>query len=108
MKALNLDSNIITHFSKYKRIIFLLFTILFIMLWVSDLSIIASDPKIVIILAANNGGGVLKWKSEQEWAIERISIENKRSYAKRHGYGSVSYTHLDVYKRQGVVRLYTI
>lgn len=45
------------------------------------------DPNIVIILAANEGGGVLKWKNEQEWAIERISINNKRAYAKRHGYG---------------------
>ncbi|CAI1837105.1 hypothetical protein SEUBUCD646_0B03590 [Saccharomyces eubayanus] len=45
------------------------------------------DPKIVIILAANEGGGVLRWKNEQEWAIEGISIENKKAYAKRHGYG---------------------
>lgn len=45
------------------------------------------DPKIVIILAANDGGGVLRWKNEQEWSIERLSIKNKRAYAKRHGYG---------------------
>ncbi|CAL9731281.1 probable alpha-1,6-mannosyltransferase Mnn10p [Monosporozyma unispora] len=44
-------------------------------------------PKIVIILAANEGGGVLRWKNEQEWAIEKISIANKKAYAKRHGYG---------------------
>ncbi|CCK68090.1 alpha-1,6-mannosyltransferase KNAG_0A04110 [Huiozyma naganishii CBS 8797] len=44
-------------------------------------------PRFVIILAANEGGGVLRWKNEQEWAIEKISIENKKSYAKRHGYG---------------------
>lgn len=46
-----------------------------------------SEPKIVIILAANEGGGVLKWKNEQDWAIERLSIDNKKSYAKKHGYG---------------------
>ena len=45
------------------------------------------DPKIVIILAANEGGGVLRWKNEQEWAIEKLSINNKKAYAKRHGYG---------------------
>lgn len=45
------------------------------------------DPNIVIILAANEGGGVLRWKNEQDWAIERLSINNKRAYAKRHGYG---------------------
>lgn len=46
-------------------------------------------PKIVLILTANEGGGVLRWKNEQEWAIEKISIANKRQYAKRHGYGFV-------------------
>ncbi|KAK5778606.1 alpha-1,6-mannosyltransferase PWA37_000126 [Arxiozyma heterogenica] len=45
------------------------------------------SPKIVIIVAANEGGGVLRWKNEQEWAIEKISIANKKAYAKRHGYG---------------------
>lgn len=47
------------------------------------------SPKIIIILAANSGGGVLRWKSEQEWAIERLSIANKRNYCLRHGYGLV-------------------
>lgn len=47
----------------------------------------ASSPKVVIILAANEGGGVLKWKGPQEWSIERSSIANKKNYAKRHGYG---------------------
>lgn len=45
------------------------------------------DPKVVIILAANEGGGVFKWKGPQEWLVERSSIVNKRLYAKRHGYG---------------------
>ncbi|KAG5357114.1 putative alpha-1,6-mannosyltransferase MNN10 [Yarrowia sp. C11] len=42
--------------------------------------------KYVIILAANEGGGVMHWKGAKEWAIERSSIENKREYAERHGY----------------------
>ncbi|CAH2350306.1 probable alpha-1,6-mannosyltransferase Mnn10p [[Candida] railenensis] len=46
-----------------------------------------SDPKVVIILAANEGGGVLKWKGPQEWSVERSSIANKKQYAKQHGYG---------------------
>lgn len=46
-----------------------------------------SDPKVVIILAANEGGGVFKWKGPQEWSVERSSIANKKQYAKRHGYG---------------------
>lgn len=45
------------------------------------------DPKVVIILAANEGGGVFKWKGPQEWSVERLSIANKKQYAKRHGYG---------------------
>ncbi len=46
-------------------------------------------PKVVIVLAANEGGGVLKWKNEQEWAIEKVSIANKLEYARRHGYGLI-------------------
>lgn len=45
------------------------------------------DPKVVIILGANEGGGVLKWKGPQEWSVERSSIANKKYYAKLHGYG---------------------
>ncbi|OWB58489.1 hypothetical protein B5S28_g4527 [[Candida] boidinii] len=45
-----------------------------------------SDAKIVLILAANPGGGVLKWKGPQEWSVERSSISNKQNYCKRHGY----------------------
>lgn len=48
---------------------------------------VQKDPKIVIILAANEGGGVFKWKGPQEWSVERSSIANKKDYAKRHGYG---------------------
>ncbi|EEQ41006.1 putative alpha-1,6-mannosyltransferase [Clavispora lusitaniae] len=45
------------------------------------------DPKVVIILAANEGGGVFKWKGPQEWSVERSSIANKKQYASKHGYG---------------------
>lgn len=44
------------------------------------------DPKVVIILAANEGGGVQRWKTPQEWSVERSSIANKKEYAKKHGY----------------------
>lgn len=44
------------------------------------------DPKIVIILAANEGGGVQRWKTPQEWSVERSSIANKKEYAEKHGY----------------------
>lgn len=42
--------------------------------------------KFVIILAANQGGGVMEWKGPREWAIERDSVKNKKNYAKRWGY----------------------
>ncbi|KAF1812201.1 glycosyltransferase family 34 protein [Eremomyces bilateralis CBS 781.70] len=40
----------------------------------------------VIMLAANEGGGVMEWKGPREWAIERDSIKNKKRYAKKWGY----------------------
>jgi len=42
--------------------------------------------KFVIILAANQGGGVMEWKGPREWAIERDSVRNKKKYAKKWGY----------------------
>ena len=99
---------------KSKRTLLLLFIVIFLFFWITDSTIPNTfidqrnnqaskqssgkstksswlsrkrDPRFVIILAANEGGGVLKWKSEQEWAIEHISIANKKAYAKRHGYG---------------------
>lgn len=42
--------------------------------------------KFVIILASNQGGGVLGWKGEKEWFVERESIKNKKAYAEKHGY----------------------
>ena len=40
----------------------------------------------MIILATNQGGGVMEWKSARLWAIERHSVRNKRDYAKKWGY----------------------
>ncbi|AET37627.1 alpha-1,6-mannosyltransferase Ecym_1397 [Eremothecium cymbalariae DBVPG len=75
-------------FAKYKKWGLIIFTVLFGLYWLgTDFSFWKKDPRIVIILAANEGGGVLRAKSEQEWAIEGISVANKRAYAKRHGYG---------------------
>ena len=42
--------------------------------------------KFVIILAANEGGGVIDWKGPREWAIERDSVKNKKKYAEKWGY----------------------
>ncbi|GMG18916.1 unnamed protein product [Ambrosiozyma monospora] len=44
------------------------------------------DSEIVIVLAANEGGGVQRWKTPQDWSVERSSITNKKDYAKAHGY----------------------
>lgn len=46
----------------------------------------SSSPKIVMVLAVNNGGGVERWKTPEEWSLERTSIANKKDYAERHGY----------------------
>lgn len=40
----------------------------------------------VIILGANQGGGVMEWKGAREWAIERDSVKNKKKYAAKWGY----------------------
>lgn len=42
--------------------------------------------KFVVILAANQGGGVMEWKGPREWAIERDSVKNKRKYVAKWGY----------------------
>ncbi|KAK9383176.1 galactosyl transferase GMA12/MNN10 family-domain-containing protein [Kockiozyma suomiensis] len=44
------------------------------------------SSRFVIILAVNQGGGVMQWKGAKEWAVERTSIANKKAYADRHGY----------------------
>ncbi|KAF2436458.1 hypothetical protein EJ08DRAFT_578674 [Tothia fuscella] len=49
-------------------------------------SALGGGDKFVIILAANQGGGVMEWKGPREWAIERDSVKNKKQYAKRWGY----------------------
>lgn len=78
--------------NKYKKLILALLTLVFLSLFTSVPLIPhfrLTAPKVVIILAANEGGGVLKWKGAQDWSIERSSIANKRDYARRHGYGLV-------------------
>ena len=47
---------------------------------------LGGGSKFVIILAANQGGGVMEWKGPREWAIERDSVRNKKKYAKKWGY----------------------
>ncbi|KAL9580694.1 MAG: hypothetical protein Q9212_004341 [Teloschistes hypoglaucus] len=49
-------------------------------------SVLGGGSKFVIILAANQGGGVMEWKGPREWAIERDSVKNKKKYAKKWGY----------------------
>lgn len=100
----------VTHINKFKARYLLAWLVLFLFFWLEDgnskgvnseelngnvpmqarshwWQFWRKEPNIVIILAANEGGGVLRWKNEQEWIIERISAQNKRAYAKRHGYG---------------------
>lgn len=45
-----------------------------------------NGSKVVVILGANVGGGVMDLKGAREWAIERKSIENKQKYTQRWGY----------------------
>ena len=47
---------------------------------------LGGGKKFVIMLAANQGGGVMEWKGAREWAIERDSVRNKKQYARRWGY----------------------
>ena len=49
-------------------------------------SVLGGGSNFVIILAANQGGGVMEWKGPREWAIERDSVRNKKKYAKKWGY----------------------
>ncbi|KAL2406790.1 putative alpha-1,6-mannosyltransferase MNN10 [Exophiala dermatitidis] len=47
---------------------------------------LGGGSKFVIVLGANEGGGVMEWKGPREWAIERDSIKNKKKYVERWGY----------------------
>ncbi|KAL4920783.1 galactosyl transferase GMA12/MNN10 family-domain-containing protein [Aspergillus aurantiobrunneus] len=49
-------------------------------------SLFGGGPKFVVILESNIEGGVMELKGAREWAIERNSIANKKSYARRWGY----------------------
>lgn len=39
-----------------------------------------------MIVESNVEGGVMEWKGAREWAIERVSLWNKKKYAKRWGH----------------------
>nr|POF26131.1 putative alpha-1,6-mannosyltransferase mnn10 [Quercus suber] len=47
---------------------------------------LGGGSKVVMILGANQGGGVMDYKGAREWAIERDSVKNKEKYAARWGY----------------------
>lgn len=66
------------------HIVFFFFAL--IVLWFTYSFILAPHSKFVLILASNQGGGVLGWKGPQEWAVERFSIRNKKDYTQRWGY----------------------
>ncbi|KAH3669182.1 hypothetical protein WICMUC_005021 [Wickerhamomyces mucosus] len=82
-------SQLLYYLNKYKKFVFAIVSLVLISLF-TNFPLIPhlrlTSPKVVIILAANEGGGVLKWKGAQEWSIERSSIANKKDYAQRHGY----------------------
>ena len=54
--------------------------------WYRQTTFLGGGSKYVIILAANQGGGVMEWKGAREWAIERDSVKNKKKYASKWGY----------------------
>ncbi|KAL1302525.1 hypothetical protein AAFC00_002911 [Neodothiora populina] len=54
--------------------------------WYRRTSWLGGGSKFVVILAANQGGGVMEWKGPREWAIERDSVRNKKKYAQTWGY----------------------
>ena len=47
---------------------------------------LGGGKNVVIIVASNVEGGVMEWKGAREWAIERVTLWNKRKYAKRWGH----------------------
>ncbi|KAK5036969.1 alpha-1,6-mannosyltransferase [Exophiala sideris] len=47
---------------------------------------LGGGSRFVIVLGANEGGGVMEWKGPREWAIERDSVKNKKRYADKWGY----------------------
>ncbi|CDK27570.1 unnamed protein product [Kuraishia capsulata CBS 1993] len=76
-------------FTRYKKTAIALITLLVLSVFTDAPfvpHIFFRNPQVVIILAANEGGGVQKWKGAQEWSVERSSINNKKQYAQKHGY----------------------
>ena len=54
--------------------------------WYRRASWLGGGSKFAVILAANQGGGVMEWKGPREWAIERDSVRNKKKYVQTWGY----------------------
>ena len=61
-------------------------TLIAIQYWWRRAPWLGGGKKFVVILAANQGGGVMEWKGPREWAIERDSVKNKRKYVAKWGY----------------------
>ncbi|KAF1999534.1 glycosyltransferase family 34 protein [Amniculicola lignicola CBS 123094] len=55
-------------------------------IWRRSSALGVGGNKFVLILAANQGGGVMEWKGPREWAIERDSVKNKKKYTQNWGY----------------------
>ncbi|KXL46973.1 glycosyltransferase family 34 protein [Acidomyces richmondensis BFW] len=81
--------------SRRRKYVALAITLLFALLlwfqkpltyWYRRTSFLGGGSKFVIILGANQGGGVMEWKGPREWAIERDSVKNKKKYAANWGY----------------------
>ncbi|KAI4209840.1 MAG: hypothetical protein LQ351_007258 [Letrouitia transgressa] len=78
---------------RLRFLILLIFALAIVLFYVTPMhrvyrraSFLGGGKRFVIILAANQGGGVMEWKGPREWAIERDSVKNKRKYAKKWGY----------------------
>ncbi|KAF1346796.1 galactosyl transferase GMA12/MNN10 family-domain-containing protein [Delphinella strobiligena] len=76
---------------RFVLVVALLFTILCfyatpLHYWYRRTSWLGGGSKFVVILAANQGGGVMEWKGAREWAIERDSVRNKKNYVQTWGY----------------------
>ncbi|PGH05913.1 mannan polymerase II complex MNN10 subunit [Blastomyces parvus] len=77
---------------RFRYMLLLLLTFLFWLFFSTSIiqsyrgSSIGGGKKIVMLVGANIGGGVMEWKGAREWAIERDSLKNKRKYVERWGY----------------------
>ncbi|KAH8692026.1 putative alpha-1,6-mannosyltransferase subunit [Talaromyces proteolyticus] len=87
--------SVIKHSLHKRRFKISLFAILGLILYLSFWSAIVESyrasafgggQKVVMLVASNVEGGVMEWKGAREWAIERVSLRNKRKYAQRWGH----------------------